>query len=125
MDLEKILCDLADEVRAIDTRREALRAFHESILAHGDCFSPEELEATRAKIEAEESLRAEKVNALEQKLLVYETRIVELERRLAQRKSVIDDGSALEATPELLDLFAQHQVRLNEDLHSAREFLLS
>lgn len=118
--LQDILLRLADEIRAIDANIDALKTLLQNI--HTDYFHPDEIAATQCKIESETALRATKLDMLQRKLEVYETRVVGLEQKIRDRKEVIDKTNP---TPDLMDLFAQTQAQLNEELEVARSFLRS
>ena len=121
MDDGQILLDLADEIRELNRRIASMNTFLTSVSSSSH-FSVEELAATQHKIDVDIATRDEKAATLQRKLEVYESRVVGLEASIAERKRVID---ASDPTPDLLDLFAERQAALNEDLQAARTFLRS
>lgn len=128
-DIEAILSQVADSIRDIDRKVDALRTFLSRIEGcDAGCFSTQEVDATKQQIERLTSLRLVKTNDLASKIEMYESRVIELEKKLQVRKSIIDEteqAKSFEDTPELLNLLVREHSTMKEELDEARTFILS
>ena len=72
-------------------------------------------------------MRSKKKQVLEDKINVYETKVLGLEKILQTRKDIIEnkqDTNSLRENPELLKIFVDEHARMTKDLREAQEFLL-
>ena len=124
-EVETTLLSLAESIRAQDARLGQLRTFPARIETMPDCFTAVETNATRAHIEHETAQRAALCALLEEKVLVYEQRVLNLHSKMSQRRDAIDSNSGLESVPDLLEVFVQQQATYSKELDEAHRFLIS
>ena len=125
-DLQKVLHDLADEIRKMDKQITGLEGFMIQIEDAKDCFTHEEVQATQTRIEMEKESRNQKLDTLREKVEVYESKVLDLQARLDTRKKIIENPEGnLESVPELLSVFAEQHASICSELQAAREFLMS
>lgn len=124
-EVEATLVAMAEDIRARDARISQLRAFLSRIEAMPDCFTADEIRATQTHIEAEAAERAQRCALLEEKVAVYEMRVLELHQKMTMRRECIDVDSGLEAAPALLEIFVQQQANMSKELDEAHSFLMS
>lgn len=120
---------LAASIRSIDERVGGLSRFRDKIKqCEAGCFSEAEMAATEEHLRALEQERATLATMLEQKIELYETRVVTLEHVLEVRKSIIDEstgGEALKETPKLLDLLVEQHATLQKQLEEVRTSIVT
>jgi hypothetical protein len=69
--------------------------------------------------------RASRLEKLQKKVEVYESRVLDLTHRLQVRRRIIDESpEVLKASPELLSVFVEKHASIASELETARSFLL-
>lgn len=132
-DVKQILDAIAAEIRETDARRVALEGLLKQIQScDTECFTNEEISATRAEIDTCLAVSEAKRTMLDEKIHIYEDRVLLLEQKLAARKKIIessrDDTSSeftLQKAPELLNLFVQQHANMTNELDQARTELMT
>lgn len=125
-DLKEVLQGLAEEIRALDQRIEALHMLLSQLEENAACFTDVEVDATRQRIAAELHCRETKIATLREKVEVYESRVLDLHAKLSARKRIMDDNpDSLQSLPELLAVFVDQHAAINSELDAARQFLLA
>ena len=121
-----VFTKLADEIRALNSKIELL----EDLVKHltTPAFTELEISSTQDQIDSLKSMRSKKKQVLEDKINVYETKVLGLEKILQTRKDIIEnkqDTNSLRENPELLKIFVDEHARMTKDLRDAQEFLLT
>ena len=124
--VEAMLHDLADGIRSSAARIASLERLATQLESEPECFTPEECAAARKCIDDETRAREAKLSLLREKVTIYETSLLQLDKCLATRKQILDGNpESLEQAPELLHVLVERHASLASQLDSARDFLLS
>ena len=116
------LDQLAEEIRAIDDRKERLGAFLENISSrHRGVFDDEERAAVETALSALVAARDEKAASLRAKIELYEKQAVGLEQRIEARGQVMQDcEQQLHGFDDIVQLIAQKQADLTREFARAQ-----
>lgn len=112
---------IGEEIGRIDTTLEQIRHFR-TLVGQRPIFTSEEREKLASVEEEKKALREAKTEEMRVKLDIYESKILEIQKRIEERQDVIDDdlvSQLLEDNEELMDMIVTGQAELALELQKS------
>jgi hypothetical protein len=118
---------MANDIREMDVNISQMEEFKQLVYQKDSAFDREEIAAVEAELTKMMDAREVAARCMEEKITLYETKVVDLERIIGDRVSVLDNSTyataILEKSPPLMELFSSKHALLLSNLKDARDQL--
>lgn len=108
-------------IENLDNQISVLNTFHTTMKSGEGVFFSEEIASVEKRLQELQAERTTAAAELQERVQLYENQVVQLKKTIAMREKMLESSESnavMQASPQLMDLFARGHVHLQQELSS-------